>query len=135
MFDDDLPQLLQQHLRYLIIPDNAMCGQAAAHARNERVGVEIALTNGRLTRIITIAIRGVKCLGGYRLEVRTRDFQSLSRGSIPRIPIPLTRTEHSASCIPVWNPKELLATTGSSNTRSARAPVTCRGGEMADTYA
>ena len=23
---------------------------------------------------------------GYRLEVRTRDFQSLSRGSIPRIP-------------------------------------------------
>ena len=24
---------------------------------------------------------------GYRLEVRTRDFQSLNRGSIPRIPI------------------------------------------------
>ncbi len=31
-------------------------------------------------------IAGCLPMRGYRLEVRTRDFQSLSRGSIPRIP-------------------------------------------------
>jgi len=33
-----------------------------------------------------VRIQAVGCTGGYRPEVRTGDFQSLNRGSIPRIP-------------------------------------------------
>lgn len=44
------------------------------------------MTNELPADIIGVQIRTALSLRGYRLEVRTRDFQSLNRGSIPRIP-------------------------------------------------
>jgi hypothetical protein len=77
----------------IAVPDNTrllLDQMARITGLHERDRHETDLTNDHLTRIILIAFGADGALWGYRLEVRTRDFQSLSRGSIPRIPIAAT---------------------------------------------
>ena len=119
-----------------MIPDSSLDEMGRFAAPSERGTAEIALTNSQPARIITIAIRERELMWGYRLEVRTRDFQSLSRGSIPRIPIPFANFARTLELLLVTGEAGLFAwLVGNGVDMMAIALSRRRGGEMADTYA
>ena len=71
----------------------------------EELGTEKSfrlLTKCGSSRYNTQAARHIGTVWGYRLEVRTRDFQSLSRGSIPRIPTLFSRFQSGLQVAPRW---------------------------------